>query len=104
VLQGMLCRMEFKDTIADPRFYSAQRSDTSLVTAPRLVDTVEDSVVTRADTEVLLVDTVEDVEDKPATLAVVTDTCPVRLDPPLVLTLLTTPRRLHPGPKVLQLR
>jgi len=63
---------------------SAQRSVTSLVTAPRLADTVvvvEDSVATRVDMVVALADVevevVEELEARPATLVVDMDTCPV---------------------------
>ena len=66
----------FAEAVLTSRLNSAQRSDTSLVTAQRLVDTVEDSVATRA--TVAAVDSVVDVEDKPVTLAVATDTCLVR--------------------------
>ena len=74
------------------RLCSAPRLVTLLATAPRPVDTVVDLAVTRADTEAALVDTVVDVVDRPATLAVDTDTCLVRVDPLLILPLLTVSR------------
>ena len=77
------------DTPRDPlTFPSAQRLVTSLVTAPRLADTVAkvvDMVVNKEATEV--VDLEEDVvrEAKPATLVADTATCPVSLVLPAVL-------------------
>jgi len=63
---------------------SAQRSVTSLVTAPRLADTVvvvEDSVATRVDMVVALADVevevVVELEARPVTLVEDMDTCPV---------------------------
>ena len=74
----MMC---FAKTILNMLLPSAQRSATSLATAPRLVDTVEDTVETKVDMAVVSVDVeaAAAVVDKPATLAVDTDTCLVSL-------------------------
>ncbi len=79
MLQGMPFLVHFAETVANIQFCSAPRLVTLPETAQRLVDTVVvDSVVTRADTAVDLVDEAAvavALVDRPATPAGVTDTC-----------------------------
>jgi hypothetical protein len=82
VLQGKLFTFQYTTNLLTLD-YSAQRSDTSLVTALRLVDTeVVDTVVNKAATVVDSADVAAVVlVDRPATPAVVTDTCLVSSHP-----------------------